>query len=233
MGQESTGWTWLLGRLGADANGDTRVTIADAPAWLVALFFFPGDAALYAMMRYTPALANFLEIGSQDYGGLLSGFISVCAWLAAFVLCAILLQKLRDADRRATAGASALTQGVARRLRIAHALLRQRLRARASGRDDTRGDLVSYSTEVDLSPLELRALALHAKLAPGYALSVSDAARGLGLRLRETEDLLAKLKSHGLLSRALGAGDGESAYTLAAPGRALLVMRRLAPPAKA
>src|SRR5690606_9565584 len=120
MGQESTGWTWLLGRLGADANGDTRVTIADAPAWLVALFFFPGDAALYAMMRYTPALANFLEIGSQDYGGLLSGFISVCAWLAAFVICAILLQKLRDADRRATAGASALTQGVARRLRIAH-----------------------------------------------------------------------------------------------------------------
>lgn len=230
MGQESTGWAWLLGRLGADANGDTRVTIADAPAWLIALFFFPGDALLYAMMRYTPSLANFLEIGSQDYGGLLSGFISVCAWLAAFLLAAILLQKLRDADRRATAGAAALSQGIARRFRIAYALFRQRMRSR--GRDDTRGDVVSYSTEVDLSPLELRALALHAKLKPGYALSLNDAARGLGLRLHETEALLAKLKSHGLLSRTLGGGDGESAYTLAPPGRALLVMRRLAPPAK-
>src|SRR5690606_8830220 len=125
MGQESTGWTWLLGRLGADANGDTRVTIADAPAWLIALFFFPGDAALYAMMRYAPSLASFLEVGSQDYGGLLSGFISVCAWVAAFVLGAILLEKLRNADRRATAGASALSQGITRRFRIAFALLRQ------------------------------------------------------------------------------------------------------------
>lgn len=231
MAQES-GWSWLLGRLGADANGDTRVTIADAPTWLIALFFFPGDATLYAMMRYTPSLANFFEIGSQDYGGLISGFISVCAWLAAFVLAAILLHKLREADRRATEGAFALKRGIARRLRIAYALLRQRQRARASGRDDTRGDIVSYSTEVDLSPLELRALALYAKLEPGYALSVNDAAHGLGLRLHETEDLLARLKSHGLLSRALGGGDGESAYTLAAPGRALLVMRRLASPAK-
>src|SRR5690606_147497 len=116
------------------------------------------------------------------------------------------LEKLRNADRRATAGASALSQGITRRFRIAFALLRQRRRAR--GRDDTRGDVVSYSTEVDLSPLELRALALHAKLEPGYALSVNEAAQGLGLRLRETEDLLAKLKSHGLLNRALGGGDG-------------------------
>jgi hypothetical protein len=232
MGKESTGWAWLLGRLGADANGDTRVTVADVPSWLVALFFLPGDAALFATVRYAPSLAGFLEVGSQDYGGLLSGFVSACAWIAAFLVAAILVQKLRDGNRRATAGVGALAAGAARQLRIAHALLKQRLRARRSARNDTRGDLVDYATDVELSQLELRALALHFKLKPGYALPVNDAAHGLGLRLRETEDLLAKLKSHGLLSRTLGGGDGETAYTLAAPGRALLVMRRLAPPAK-
>jgi hypothetical protein len=202
------------------------------PYWLVALFFLPGDAALYAMTRYAPSLVNFLEVGSEDYGGLLSGFISVCAWLVTLVVVAILYQKLRDADRRATSGVAALKAGIARQLRITHALLRQRLRARRSASDDTRGDLVDFNTDVELSALELRALALYAKLKPGYALPVNDAAQGLGLRLHEARDLLGKLQSHGLLRRTLGGADGESAYTLAAPGRALLVMRRLAPAAK-
>lgn len=230
MGEESTGWAWLLGRLGADANGDGRVTLADAPGWLLALYFLPGDAALHATMRHAPDLASVLEIGADDYGGLLSGVVSFCAWGIALVAAGVLHEKLRDADRRATAGTAALTRGLGRRLRVAYALLKQRLQDREGG--DSGGDLVGFSTDVDVSPLELRALALHAEVAPGFALPVLDAARGLDLRVRETEDLLARLRAKGFLSRTLGGGDGENAYTLAAAGRALLVMRRLGPPVK-
>lgn len=232
MGEKSTGWAWLFGRLGADRNGDTQVTLADVPGSLVALFFLPGDAALYAVINHAPWLARFVDIGPGDYGGLLSGVISFCVWALVLIAIAMFIEKLRAVDRRATASLSMLTRRAARRLRIAHTLLKQRFAARARSGGDADGYVVSFSSDVDLSSIELRALALHAEIGPGFALPVIDAARGLGLRVRETEDLLARLKSRGLLSRALGGGGGENAYTLAAAGRAMLAMHRLAQPVK-
>jgi DNA-binding IclR family transcriptional regulator len=79
--------------------------------------------------------------------------------------------------------------------------------------------------EVELSATELRVLQLHAGLAPGYALSVSEVAQALRARRHDTRELLSALKELGLLNRTLGGTDDETSYTLSAAGKALLAAR--------
>jgi DNA-binding IclR family transcriptional regulator len=76
-----------------------------------------------------------------------------------------------------------------------------------------------------LSATELRVLQLHAGLAAGYALSVSEVADALRARQHATRELLSGLKELGLLNRAIGGTDDETSYTLSAAGKALLAAR--------
>jgi Mn-dependent DtxR family transcriptional regulator len=78
--------------------------------------------------------------------------------------------------------------------------------------------------EPTLSPDEVRVLELHAKLAPGFALAVSDVAAELQTRVYEVRTALERLQRLELLQATVGGLDGETAYTLTANGRALLRM---------
>jgi hypothetical protein len=74
-----------------------------------------------------------------------------------------------------------------------------------------------------LSRDELRVLELHAKLAPGFALAVSDVAAELDMRGYEVLDVLERLHHRlRLLHSSVVGLDGETAYTLSSNGRALL-----------
>ena len=79
-----------------------------------------------------------------------------------------------------------------------------------------------------MSRNEQRVLELHAKLAPGFALSVSDVAAAFNARGYEVRDVLERLKRLDLLHTTVGGLDGEPAYTLTAAGRALLRSARRA-----
>jgi len=189
----------------------------------MALFFLPGDLFLFALSTYAGALARQLGLGPADYAGVVSGVLSACAWFLAFTIASIAYQYVRDIDRRVTGATRRLFGMLGLRVRIAHALLRQRWRAWLAVRRPV--NQVTEVREVELSATELRVLHLHAGLAAGYALSVSEVAHALRARSHETRELLSGLKELGLLNRAIGGTDDETSYTLTAAGKALLAAR--------
>jgi hypothetical protein len=209
----------------ADAGGDALFTLSDLPAWLYAAYFLPGDWLLWAISSRLPSVASFLEIGAADYGGVLSGFISTCAWLLLLVSGSIAYQFVRDADRAMTRGIAELCADVGRRARIAAALLRTRMRRRRRAPPEK----IEVAEDLELSRDELKALQLYGELQPGYALAVSDVAAALQARSHQVQRLLERLKQLGLLGSTVGGLEGESAYTLTRAGRALLIFRKLAP----
>jgi hypothetical protein len=214
---------WPFAQLSLDANGDGQFTFADIFERLWTLFFLPGDLFLYVLLDYAAPLARWLEIGPSDYGGLVSGFLSAGAWFVVFTIASIAYHYLRDLDRQVTGATRRLFATLLLRMRISHALLRQRWRAWvATRRPATQATEVR---EVELSAPELRVLQLHAALAPGYALSVSEVAHALRARIYDTRELLSGLKELGLLNRAIGGTDDETSYTLSAAGKALLAAR--------
>ena len=86
-------WAWT-----PDMTGDGIVTIRDLWAWVLWLYFYPGDLAIYFMLS-RKRLAQFLELTPAHYGGAVSGLISLAAWVILSVLSAVvpaLFYELRD-----------------------------------------------------------------------------------------------------------------------------------------
>jgi hypothetical protein len=214
---------WPFGQVTLDANGDGHFTVTDVFERLWSLFFVPGDLFLYGLSTYVGPLARWLELGPADYGGVASAVLSVGAWFVVFVIASITYYYVRDVDRRLTSATRRLVATARLRVRISYALLRQRWRAWAAARRPAKQ--ATEVREFALSAPELRVLQLHAALAAGYALSVSEVAHALRARIYDTRELLSGLKELGLLNRALGGTDDETSYTLSAAGRALLATR--------
>src|SRR5512143_3367748 len=157
---------WPLGHSTLDANGDGQFTLTDLIERLWALFFLPGDLFLYVLSTYAARLARWLELGPADYGGFVSGVVSVCAWFIAFTIVSITYHYVRDVDRRLTGATRRLLATLGLRVRIGRALLRQRWRTWVAARRPAQP--VALVREVELSATELKVLQLHAALAPGY-----------------------------------------------------------------
>ena len=218
-----------LARLTFETGGGDHLTIANLVNDLHRLAFLPGDLFIWALTTYAAPLARPLGVGPNDYGGVLSGFVSTFAWVVAFVVIAITIQTIVDFDRRVTSAMRRLFATVALRVRIARTLARQRLRAWLASRGQPpQHDVIAK--EIDISPAQLQVLRLHAKLPPGCLLGVSEAASEAGTRTSTMKKLLEGLHGLGLLGRSRGVADGEDAYALTRAGMALLVSRKLADP---
>jgi DNA-binding MarR family transcriptional regulator len=218
-----------LARLAFETGGGDQLTIANLVADLHRLFFLPGDESIWALTTYSPPLAGLLGVHPSDYGGVLSGCVSICAWVAAFLSVAIAIQAVVDFDRRLTSGTQRLFATVVLRLRIARTLWRQRIRGWLAKRARPAMQEM-IANEIEISPAQLQVLRLHAKLPPGCLLGVSEAASEAGIRVSAMKDLLEGLHKLGLLGRARGVADGEDAYALTRAGGSLLVSRKVAEP---
>ena len=73
-------WAWI-----ADMTGDGIVTIGDIWAWVGWLFYYPGDIAIYGMLK-VEGFAKFFELTPAHYGGALSFLISLGFWMLLCVL---------------------------------------------------------------------------------------------------------------------------------------------------
>jgi DNA-binding MarR family transcriptional regulator len=211
--------------LRVDVNGDGTFTISDAFLFVGDAYFVPGDWLIWTIASYAPPVAGFLELGPSAYGGILSGFVSAFAWLAALLLFIIVYGSIRDFDRALT---SLIIRGYAetrRRIRVNVNLLGYRLRGLRRSSPPTAQ--VELAQQVDLSAGEAAVLLLYAKLESGYALSVSEIAERLELRKNRAEEALGSLRKLGMLETTLGGSDGESAYRLTGAGRGLLVHHQL------
>ena len=69
-----------------DMNYDGFFTSSDVWLWIKWLFFYPGDLILLTVIKAFPELAQFLELGPDNYSGKLSGLISVFAWIFVFLV---------------------------------------------------------------------------------------------------------------------------------------------------
>lgn len=214
---------WPFAQLTLDANGDGEFTFADVFERLWALFFLPGDLFLYVVLTYAAPVARWLELGPADYRGLVSGVLSTGIWFVVLTIASITYQYVRDIDRRLTSATWRFVATVRLRARIRYALLRQRWRAWLAARQPAKQATEVH--EVELSAAELRVLQLHAGLAAGYTLSVSEVAQALRARVYATQELLSGLKELGLLNRAMGGIDDETSYSLSPAGKALLASR--------
>jgi hypothetical protein len=203
-----------------DANGDGQLTYTDVLERAWALFFLPGDLCLYVLSTRAAPLARWLELGPGDYHGFVSGVVSVCAWFVAFTMASIAYHYVLDVDRKVTSATRRLLATLALRVRIGHALLRQRWRTRLAARRTVERDAPVRA--VELSVTEFKVLELHAGLAAGYSLSVTEVADTLRAHVHATREILNGLKELGLLNRAVGNTDHETTYTLSSAGRALL-----------
>lgn len=208
-----------------DVNGDGAFTVNDAFLFLGNAFFLPGDWLVWTIATYTPSLAGFFELGAGSYGGVFSGFVSACAWLAASLLVVIVYGSIRDFDHALTSWIVRGYTEVRRKIRIRVNLLGYRLRGLRTR--SPQPAQVELAQEVDLSAGEAAVLLLYAKLQSGYALSVSEIADQLELRKNRAEEALGRLRKLGMIEATLGGSEGESAYRLTGAGRGLLVHHQL------
>jgi DNA-binding MarR family transcriptional regulator len=211
--------------LALDANGDGAFTISDLKLWFAEAFFAPGDWSIWLVSARLPGVARFLEVGPDDYGGLLSGFLSGCAWFAVILGVLIGLHGLRVFDDLVTTRIARAYDEARRRSRIALQLIKYRLRSRAAA---AAPEAIDVAAGPELDPLELALLAAHAELEPPYALALSEAAGAIGRGRHETQRVLERLVKIKLLDRSTGgAEDGESAHMLSQTGRAFMLLEQL------
>lgn len=187
-------------------------------------FYLPGDWALYLFGANAPGTAEMLGIGPADYGGFAAGIVAWFFWIALAIALIATTSAVRRLDDAVTRGFADGFAELRRRVRMAIVFARYR-RSKRAVRKEPRFD----GAEPSLSFDEVRALELHAKLAPGFALAVSDVSEELDLRAHEARGLLERLGHLRLLQSTVGGLDGEPAYTLTAGGRALLHMRHARP----
>ena len=75
-----------LWKFAEDMNYDGSITISDYWLWLKWLFFYPGDLTLLVVIKVFPELSQFPGLGPDNYSGILSGLISVVAWIFVFLV---------------------------------------------------------------------------------------------------------------------------------------------------
>jgi hypothetical protein len=199
---------------------DGAIAIPSFEEW----FFLPGDWLIYLLASRVPPLAALLGVGPADYGGAFAGLLSWLLWIAFAIALIAAAATVRRFDRAVTRG---IVDGVAeleRRIRMAVAFARYRRRRKVVRKEPT-----FDGEEPTLSRDEERALELHARLAPGFALAVSDVAEELGVRVYEVRSVVERLQRLKLLQSTVGGLDGETAYTLTSAGRALLRLRHARP----
>ena len=187
-------------------------------------FYLPGDWLIYLLVSRVPAVAELLGVGTADYGGAFAGLLAWLLWVAFAIALIAAAATVRRFDRAVTRG---ILDGVAelkRRFRMAMVFARYRRQRRAKRTEPT-----FEGEEPSLSRDEVRALELHARLAPGFALAVSDVAEELDARVYEVRSVLERLQRLKLLQSTVGGLDGETAYTLTSSGRALLRLRHARP----
>lgn len=200
---------------------DGRLTVPSLSEW----FFLPGDWLIYLLTSHAPALADILGISAADYGGRLAGFLAWVCWVALAIATIAAAAAVRRFDRALTSGIAAAAAGIKRRVRMAVAFARYRQQQRRKVRKEP----TFQGEEPTLSRNEVRALELHAKLAPGFALAVSDVVEELDVRAHEARAVLERLQRLNLVQSTVGGLDGDAAYTLTSSGRALARMLHARP----
>ena len=173
----------LWDRIGADA----RFTISDLGSWALDILILPGNAFVYLLIHHVPVVAEFLELGSTDYGGVFAIWAAVLIWLAAIIAGGTLLSAIRDIDRRLTSWALGRYAELKRLVRV----LRRRILGMIARRRSKEDDLVVET--VSLANLETAVLRCLSSIEDGAVLTIDEIAVTLRRPKRELTPVMRRL----------------------------------------
>lgn len=206
-----------------DITGDGRFSIDDVGAWAWHLLFLPGDALLSLVIVHAPAIARFLELGNDDYGGTVSRVLAVVFWLVAYLAIALVINAIRNIDRTVTSWLSGRYTALRRELRV----LRRRFTSwvglmRSRRREQSEAIAV---VEIELEALEARVLRCFANAGEMRVLAAAEVAESLKLTLRQAQAVIGRLIDFRLVERALGTDAGRDGHHITRAGQIYLLER--------
>lgn len=206
---------------GLDITGDGQFTVADLPAWGMHVLGLPGDAALALLIRHAPGLAQFLELGTDDYGGTVSIVISAVAWLAALIVLGLVVNAIRNLYHRL---GSYLIGRWNELLRLAR-ITRRRITSRIGMlRQRRAANAPSYAVgELELERLDAAVLRCFANVGEMRVLVAADVAATLKVSLRQVQTALRRLGEHRLIEPAFGTGGGREGHLITRAGQIYLI----------
>ena len=185
--------TSLWVRLGADVNGDGRFTVSDVGSWALDVLILPGNLFVYVLINHAPRIAAFLELGSEDYGGVVAIWAAILIWLATIIVAGSLLGAIRDFDRKLTSWLLGRWAELGRQLRI----LKRRIAALLYRRREAPDQLVAET--VDLANVETAVLRCLSCIDDGDVLTADEIAAQLERPARELKPVLRRLVELGLI----------------------------------
>jgi hypothetical protein len=204
-------------RIGADANGDGRFTISDIGAWGLEILVLPGNAFLYLLINHVPRVAEFFELGSEDFGGVAAIWVSVVIWLAAIILAGSLLSAIRDLDRRMTSWVLGRWEELMRQLRV----LRRRIGGLIARRRAADDDLVVET--INLAGIETAVLRCLSSIDDGDVLTIEEIAASLRRPARDLKPVVRRLTDLGFVQSGSHAFSKKNGHRIGTAGQMYLL----------
>ena len=181
----------------------------------------PGETAAAWLIEKVPAVADAFALDDGRGRATLAITLAVLAWLAAALVLAYVVEKIRDIDRKLTSYVSGRYAEAQRQLRI-----QRRRIASAFGRIREQKDRVEPVIGVDvitLPQLESRLLRCFGSEGSLRALTADDIARKLKLALQPVEAGIKRLLQEHLVERAFGTEDGRETHRITQAGQIYLL----------
>lgn len=193
-----------------------QFTLSEIGRWLYHLLFFPGDYMLSLVITYAPQLVATLGLSPLNFGGVLSGVLSVLIWAALFVSVRAARRIIRNTLRAFIDFLKVIRLAIRARLHVARTMLFSLFHRFPPRRTLEDADL---STQFELNDLDLAVLQAEAHLAPGFSLTAPDIAASIRVRPSQAQQILDKLKKLQLITDSFGSMDGFDGYQITQSGR--------------
>lgn len=216
MNEDASLWV----RLGTDFNGDGRFTVSDLGSLALDILILPGDAFLYLLINHLPGIAEFFELGTEDYGGVPAIWAAIVIWLAAIIAAGALLTAIRDFDRKLTSWVLGRCEEIMRRLRILRRRIGGLIAFRLQRQPDDE-DLIVES--VSLKNIETAVLRRLSSIEDGDVLTVEEIAAGLKVAPRDLQPVIWRLAELGFVERGSDSFTRKSGHRIGAAGQMYLI----------
>jgi hypothetical protein len=194
--------------------------MAEAGEWLLEIFLLPGNALVYLLVSYAHPLAEFFDL-SIDEPGTITVTASVVIWLAAIVLTATLLTKIREVDRSITAWLTACFDETCRWIRVLKRRISSSLALRRQ-KNSSKNDAFVLDS-IQLANLETSVLRCLSRIDDGAILTTRELAASLARPERELNNVLRRLVELGLIERRSDSLTNSDGHCIATAGQMYLL----------
>jgi hypothetical protein len=208
---------------GIDFNGDGQFTLLDVPELAIAWLLFPGDAAIDLLLRYAPAVTEFFELGRNDLGGPVSLCLSAIFWFIALVAITLVVNAIRNLDRRMTAWCTGRIEAGRTALRVVWRRLSCWI-GQMRRRREAKKELVEVAA-VDIATFDAAVLRCYGSVGEMRVLAAEDVATSLRCSLRNVKSALRTLLDYRLVEPAFGTDQGREGHQITRAGQIYLLER--------